>query len=345
MAFKNVGTIDGGTAVMGGASRAAGMPAMTMDAAGIASGGAFLVSELAKRDNDIRQPLMSFTYPRDIVIEVGGGWANYVEAMSVQYGVTGGSGASPVQAGGSNGLPIVQASYDKGTFKAHAFAVALRVMWQDMQRANFVGRSLDQTLQDGVRKVYDKHMDQNVYAGLTEFGSTGLVNDANVTFSNAANGAAGTPAWSTKTPKEILKDVNDALTAAWAAAEYDESAMPNHILLPYEQYTYIMNTMVTDLAETTILDYIQKNNIAAKNGKSLFIGATRWCKGAGASGTDRMVVYCNDRRFVKMDELVPLSRALTQPNATSFCYDTAYAANLTEVQIYYPQTMLYVDAI
>lgn len=344
MAFKNMGTIDGGTAVLGGANRA-GMPTMTLDAQGIASGGAFLISELAKRDNDLRKPLTSFTYPRDIVVEVGGGWADYVEGMSVQYGVTGSAGASPVQAGGSNGLPIVQASYDKGLFKAHAFAVALRVMWQDMQRANFVGRSLDQALQDGVRMAYDKHMDQNVYTGITEYGSTGLINDSGVTVTTAAAGAATTTTWATKTPKEILKDVNDAITAAWAAAEYDESAIPNHIIMPYEQYTYILNTMVTDLAETTILDYILKNNIAAKNGKQLFIGATRWCKGAGASSKDRMVVYCNDRRFVKMDELVPLSRAMTQPSATNFCYDTAYAANITEVQIFYPQTMLYVDGI
>lgn len=344
MAFKNMGTIDGGMAVMGNGVKS-GAPAFAMDAQGIASGGAFLISELAKRDNDIRQPLMSFTYPRDIVVEVGGGWADYVEAMSVQYGVTGGAGASPVQAGGSNGLPIVQASYDKGAFKAHAFSVALRVMWQDMQRANFVGRSLDQVLSDGVRKAYDKHMDQNVYTGITEYGSTGLINDPNVTQTTAANGAGGTAAWSTKTPKEILKDINDAITAAWAAAEYDESAVPNHIILPYEQYSYLVNTMVTDLAGESILEYIKKNNIAKNQGRDVFIGGCRWCKGAGTGNTDRMVVYSNDRRFVKVDELVPLTRAMTQPSATNFCYDTAYAANLTEVQIFYPQTMLYVDGI
>ena len=41
-------------------------------------------------------------------------------------------------------------------------------------------------------------------------------------------------------------------------------AIPNHILLPYEQYSHILNTMVTDLAGESILDYLLKNNIAAK---------------------------------------------------------------------------------
>lgn len=337
--FQNVGTFDAGVITSSGGA-APGGSAMTMDAAGIASGMAFLTSELEKRDPLIRKPLTSVTYPRDIVVKSGGGWVDYVSAQAVGYGITGGSGGSPVQAGGANGLPIVQANLEKGLYKAHTFAAALRVMWVDMQKANYIGRSLDQLLQDGMRMAYDKHMDQNVYTGMEEYGSTGLVNNPDVTETSVTGGT-----WASKTKEQILADINSALTAVWAAAEYDEDAMPNHILLPYEQYTYIMNTMVTDLATETILDYVLKNNVAAKNGKSLYIGATRWCKGAGTGGADRMVVYVNHERFLQVEELVPLARVMSQPNATEFCYDTAYAANLSEVELFYPQTMAYFDGI
>lgn len=340
--FKNMGNTNGGTFTMSGS----GAPGtMTMDAAGIASGGAFLVSELEKRDTLIRKPLTRFTYPRDIEIEVGGGWADYTSAMSVAYGITGGAGTSPITAGGSNAIPIVQASLDKGLFKAHTFAAALRVMFQDMQRANFVGRSLDQMLSEGVRLAYDKHMDQNVYVGFNEYGTTGLINNPDVVVTNAAAGAATTTTWATKTADEILKDINDALTAAWAAGEYDLDAIPNHILLPFEQYNYIATTKVTELADKTILKYLLENNVAALNGEELFIGGAVWCKGAGTSNTDRMVVYNNKKRFTKLDELVPLSRIMSAPNVANVCYDTAYMANISEVQIFYPQTMLYVDGI
>lgn len=337
--FQNVGTFDAGVITSSGGA-APGGSAMTMDAAGIASGMAFLTSELEKRDPLIRKPLTSVTYPRDIVVKSGGGWVDYVSAQAVGYGITGGSGGSPVQAGGANGLPIVQANLEKGLYKTHTFAAALRVMWVDMQKANYIGRSLDQLLQDGMRMAYDKHMDQNVYTGMEEYGSTGLVNNPDVTETSVTGGT-----WASKTKEQILADINSALTAVWAAAEYDEDAMPNHILLPYEQYTYIMNTMVTDLATETILDYVLKNNVAAKNGKSLYIGATRWCKGAGTGGADRMVVYVNHERFLQVEELVPLARVMSQPNATEFCYDTAYAANLSEVELFYPQTMQYFDGI
>jgi possible bacteriophage protein len=305
------------------------------------------VSELEKRDPLIRKPLSSVTYPRDININTGGGWVDYVSAMSVAYGITGGSGNGPIAAGGANGLPIIQANMDKGVFKAHVFAASLRVMFQDMQRANQLGRSLDQMLTDGMRMAYDKHADQNVYVGLEEYNTTGLVNNPDAVETTVAGNGATSPStkWKDKTPKQILDDINTAITAAWAAAEYDESAMPNHILIPYEQYTYILNTMVTDLATETIMDYVMKNNVAAKNGGSLFIGATKWCKGAGAGSADRMIVYVNNERFLTMDELVPLSRIMSAPNVSNVCYDTAYMANLSEVQVMYPQTIRYYDGI
>ena len=345
--FTNVGTFDAG--VINSGAQMSAVP--TMDAAGISSNGAFLVSELEKRDPMIRKPLTSFTYPRDIVIQSGGGWVDYVSAMSVGYGTTGGSGSSLIQAGGSNGLPIVQANVDKGIYKAHAVAMALRIMFQDMQRANFIGRSIDQLLQDGIRLTYDKHLDQNVYVGFADYGTTGLVNNPDATETTVAQGASTKTNWVDKTPNEILADVNTALTATWAQAGYSLDAIPNHILIPYEEYTYIMNTPFTLVAEgaqvafSSIYEYIKKHNITNANGGDLYIGATQWCKGAGTGSTDRMVVYVNHERFVKMDELVPLNRNMTAPNPTNFCYDNAYSANVSEVEVFYPQTITYWDGI
>lgn len=349
MSFQNIGTFDAGVVKSNASPAVGGVP--VMDAAGIASGGAFLVSELEKRDPVIRKPLTSFTYPRDIVIQSGGGWVDYVSAMSVGYGTTGGSGSSLVQAGGSNGLPIVQADVQKGIYKAHTVAMALRVMFQDMQRANFIGRSIDQLLQDGVRMTYDKHMDQNAYVGFEDYDTTGLVNNPAATETTVSQGASTKTNWVDKTPNEILNDVNTALTATWAQAGYDLDAIPNHILIPYEEYTYIMNTPFTLVSEgaqvafSSIYEYIKQHNITNANGGDLYIGATQWCKGVGTSNTDRMVVYVNNERFVKMDELVPLNRNMTAPNPANFCYDTAYSANVSEVEAFYPQTITYWDGI
>lgn len=346
MSYINAGKADGGTYTM--PSTRGGQPIMTFDAAGIASGGAFLVSELEKRDVKIREPLTSVTYPRDINVNVGGGWVDYVSALSVQYGVTGGSENGPVQAGGANGTPMVQASFDKGSFKAHEFSVGFRIKFSDMQKSILAGHSLDQALTKGVRLTYDKHMDANVYIGLSQFGTTGLINNPDATETTVNNGAAGTATWVTKTPDEILTDINSALTSIWAANGYSRDAIPNHILLPYEQYTYILTQKVNELGSETIMDYVLRNNIASKelgDANGLYIGGVAWCKGAGTGSKDRMVVYVNHEDFVNVDELVPLTRSMTGPVVNEGCYDTLYMANISETQIYYTTAIGYFDGI
>lgn len=344
MNYQNMGTFHA-PAIGANVKDAAIGANISMNDAAIASGNAFLISELEKRDTLIRTPLTSFTYPRDIPVDVGGGWVDSASAMSVGYGLTGGSENGPVHAPGANGIPVVQANLNKDAFKTHVFAVALRIMFVDMQRSQTIGRSLEQMLSDGVRMSYDKHMDANVYVGLSDYGTYGLVNNPNVASASVDAGSGGYTAWNTKTADEILDDVNSAITAVWAAAEYDRSAIPNHILLPYEQYVDLMTRKVSNDASKSIMQYLMENNVASKEGSGLFIGATAWCKGAGTGSTDRMIVYCNDRRFLKVEELVPLARVMTGPNPAEACYDSTYMANLSEVEMFYTQTIKYFDGI
>lgn len=176
MSYKSVGTMALDTAVL----RGSGNPMVTMDAAGISSGQAFLVSELEKRDPIIRKPLTSFTYGRDVNVRVGGGWDEFVSALSVDYGVTGGSDDGLIMAPGANGIPMAQANFDKNIYKTHVVSLGTRIQWVDVQRENATGRNLDTLLRDGVRLAYDKHMDANVYVGFTAIGTTGLVDRKSV---------------------------------------------------------------------------------------------------------------------------------------------------------------------
>lgn len=342
MAFKDAGKMTLDTVQMGGSR---GIVPMTLDAAGISSGQAFLESELEKRDTLLRTPLTSFTYSRDVNVRVGGGWDEFVSAMSVGYGVSGGSDAGLISAPGADGIPMVQPNFDKNIYKTHVVALGSRIKWVDMQRGNMTGRNLDTVVRDGVRLAYDKHMDANLYVGFAEIGTTGLVNNAGVTATTAAVGAGGTSDWASKTADEILKDVNDAIIDAWEAAEYDLDAIPNHILLPYDQFNALVSTKVSSAADKSIFEYLLENNISKKYGEDLFIGATAYCKGAGTGSTDRMVVYCNKERYCALDELAPLTRAMTTVNTEHFCYDTAYAANVSEFELFYTETAVYIDGI
>lgn len=343
--MKNLGTFDGGVVGGMGVRPQSSAPVRITDAA-VANGGAFLISELEKRDPKIREPLTSTTYPRDIPIKTGGGWVEFISALNIDFGITGGSGSGAVHAPGANSVPVVQANFGRDQFRAHLYASVMRIMFVDMQRQQVTGRSLDQLLTDGIRMNYDKHMDANTYIGIAAYGTTGLLNNPNVTASNVATNAAGASTkWKDKSPDEILADVNEAILAGWSAAEHDLSAIPNHVLLPYEQYNHIAVTKVTQVAEKTILTFLLENNVATKNGGDLFIGATAWNKSAGAGGTDRMVAYVHNDRFIAMEELVPLARTMTQPNIDALAYDSVYMANISEVEVFYTQPIVYYDGI
>lgn len=343
MAFQNMGTMQ-----LGSFGAKSGTP-MTLDAAGISSGQAFLVSELEKRDTLLRTPLESHTWARDVDVEVGGGWDEFVSALSVEFGVPGGSSDGLINAPGADGIPMVQANFGKDLFKTHVVALGSRVQWVDMQRMMQndikVNRNLDTVIRDGVRLAYEKHMDANTYVGFTKIGTTGLINNANVAAASVATGQGGYTAWNTKTADEILADFNTAFSDAWEAAEHDLDAIPNHFLIPYAQLSLLSTMKVSNDASKSVLEYIKENNIAKQYGVEIFIGATDYCKGAGAGSTDRMVVYCRKRRYVGLDELAPLTRAMTTPNTTNFCYDTVYAGNVSETMIFYPETLVYADGI
>jgi hypothetical protein len=350
--MRNLGTIPGGHVMRNssgavsnfGMQSPSGAPIRVTDAA-VASGNAFLVSELEKRDPVVRKPLTSYTYSRDIPIRVGGGWVDQASALNIDYGVTGGSDDGLVNAPGANGVPVIQANLGKDKFSAHVYQLVMRVPFIDMQRQAITGRSLEQMLTEGVRLSYDKHMDANVYVGMTKYTTTGLLNNPYVTAMPVATGSGGSTRFRLKTPDEILADVNMAILNGWEAAEWDLDAIPNHVLMPYDQYNYIATTKVTPLAEKTILAFLLENNVATKNGGTLVIAATAYCKGTGAGGSDRMIAYCHNEKYAVMEEFVPLSRTMTMPNVDKVSYDSIYMANLSEVQIFYLQPISYNDGI
>ena len=316
----------------------------TMDAAGITTGMAFLEGELEKRDPKIREPLTSVTWQRDIVADSGGGWVDFTSTLDVDYATSGPNEGSLV-GGQTDVLPMVQANINKDIYKVFTWAQAMKIPFVDSQKMQTIGRSIDSILDKGIRLNYNKSIDQLVYRGFSFVGITGLVNNPDVISSVAPNGAAGSPLWVNKTVDEILWDINKAITEAWAASEYDDGAMANHILLPPTKYAYLVSTRIGTSGDSNILDYILKNNIAKQNGKSLMIFPSRWCAGAGTASGDRMVVYVNDKDFVYFDLPVPLTRAMTQPVALQFAYITIYAAQMGQVKTLYTQPMRYVDGI
>lgn len=317
-----------------------------MDAASVAGGMAFLVGELEKRDEKLHEPLTSITWPRDMPVKTGGGWVDSVSVFDVSYATTGGTNEGFI-GNETNDLPIMQADIGKDSYKVLQWGQILRVPLIDQAKLQKIGRNLDDILNKGLHLAHDKMLDKCVYTGNSAANTQGLVNNTNVTaVTAAAHTTGGTDTeWSNKTPDEILADVNRAMVATWAASEYDISGMANHILIPPEQYAYIVHTKVGVTGDKSILTYLLENNIGKNQGIDLVIAPCRWCDGAGTGSSDRLVAYCNDYDRVRFEITVPLQRLMTQASAEQVAYLTPYVTQFSELQWPYYQHAMYIDGI
>lgn len=335
--------------ILGSGMRAKSFDSMYMQGpamdAGLATGQAFLVGELEKQDPRLLEPMTSITAPRDIIMKPGGGWVTQTSNVFVDYATTGDDEDS-IAGGQTNNIPVSQANLTKDIFKVHTFMEILKVPFVDEAKLQQIGRSLSQILDDGLRLNYNKILDRNVYVGISKTKTEGLVNNSLITSALAANNAGATSRlWINKTPSEILKDINDAINSAWAASEYDLSGIPNQILIDPANYAYIATQLISIAGNRSILDYVLENNLAKNQGVDIKIYPSRWCLGAGAGTTQRMVLYVNAENKLNMDLTVPLSRVMTSPNVGSASFETLYAAQIGQVKVLYTQCARYVDGI
>ena len=314
-----------------------------MDAA-TAGGLAFLVGELEKVEPNLMEPLTSVTWQRDIVPKTGGGYVDMVSTYAVSYGTSAPDEEALIY-NGTTAIPTAQADITKDRYKTITFAEIFQVSYLNQEALRQIPRSLDEIFDNSIKLNWSKLLDKNAYKGIQKLDTYGLTNNPEVVASTADNGAAGTATWSTKTPKEILQDVNAVLASQWEAVGYNVSAMANHILLDPQNFGYIATQPVSEAGNESILSYIKRNCLAAAQNVDLVFVPCRQCIGAGSGTTNRLVAYCNNESRIDFDITMPLSRVMTSVNAEKMAYVNAYAGQMSQVKFKYPQTLRYLDGI
>jgi hypothetical protein len=323
----------------------------TYDRATVDSTGAFLVGQLERLDQTLNEPLVEYTWSRDIEIRTDvspadeiASWTNSAFAMS--------GGINP---GGLNwisneGNAIAGPSLDIGKTPQpmRLWGAEVKYTVPELVKAQKLGMPVDAQKVEGMNLKRNMDLDNIVYFGDSSQGFTGLVNSSSIiTPSNVANGAAGTPQWTTKTALEILKDVNEVLTTTWMNSGW--KVLPDTLLLPPAQLGYVASQPVNLAAQKTILAFIMENNICAQQGQKLNILPLKWLIGAGAGGTpgqlgtvDRMVAYNKSKKYVQY----PMTELQRTPlEYRSLFQITTYWARFGQVEFRYNTTLGYRDAI
>ena len=145
------------------------------------------------------------------------------------------------------------------------------------------------------------------------------------------------------TADEILADINRAISALWKDNDCSSDALPNHILIPVEQFGQLVTRKVSDDSERSILTYVLENNLSVQQGGELTISPCKWCSGTGSNGSDRMVVYMNRVDRICFNLTQPLRRMDTEYSEMRI--KIPYIAQFSEVRFLYPSTVRYLDGI
>jgi hypothetical protein len=320
------------------------------------STGAFLVGELERMDPTLHLPLSSVSWSRDIDVRTDVTLADEFSSFTLtNFGSAGMLGTGQgIRTGkawmGKNTDQISGVSVDnaKTPSPLTPWGLELRFTVFELESAAKTGRPLDEQKLQALHLKHQMDIDEQAYVGDATLAQTGMLNSGFVTnVTNVANGATASPLWSTKTPAEILKDVNDALQSAWAATGY--AVMPNRILIPPSQYGLLSAQIISSAGTTSILKYLKENNIVTASGQGqIEILPCKWLVGAGVGGTigvsgpDRMVLYRKDRQYIRFP-MVPLNRTPVQ--FISIYHMTTYYCRLGVVEVVYPETIAYRDGL
>ena len=217
----------------------------------------------------------------------------------------------------------------------------------ELESSILLNKPVDQEKLSGIQLKHQMDIDEQVYIGDVTLGYNGLLNNSNVTAGNVVAGAGGGTQWSTKTPLEILADVNTLINSAWAASGWAQ--IPDQLRLPPAQFTLLNSTLISSAGNKSILDFIRENNLARANGVMLNIQPLKWLIGAGAGGTpgvlgtvDRMMCYTKNPKYVRFP-MVPLQR--TPLEYRSIFHITTFFGRLGVVEIRYTETVQYADGI
>lgn len=223
-----------------------------------------------------------------------------------------------------------------------------RLLSENAQRLGLAEGAIEE-LETAKRIAYERHLERVVWYGdnvedkASNIFSPGLLNNQNVPTTTVALGASGFTEWDTKTPDEILFDLQAGQSNVYSDTNTISSV--NTILLPPKQMNQIVSTKAgTRANDETIARFVANQNINVEIGKGpLTFIPVRYLTGAGAGGTDRMIFM--ERIVDNFQMALPVPLENITPFIQEFIVRYSAQYRFSSVFLPYPSAFGYADGI
>lgn len=247
--------------------------------------------------------------------------------------------------GNAHDVPKVELTREKFETSVSMAAIGYGYNLEELGTAQLLGMNLSADKASTARRVAEEKIDTVAFVGDAAKGYTGLVNSSTPTATTApADGTGSATTFASKTPDQILRDVNGQLTGIFTGTLGAEIA--DTILLPYAVLLDLSTRRIDAVNQTTILDWLQRNNIyTLTTGQPLTIrGVFGYLDTAGASSTKRMVAYRRSPEVLKMHIPMPF-RFLPAWQTGPIKFDVPGIFRVGGVDIRRPKSVRYLDGI
>lgn len=258
-------------------------------------------------------------------------------ATKITYQQYDGFGIGKIISNYADDLPRVDLKGKEFSSPVKELGAAYAYTIKEIRSSNMVGKRLDQRRASFARRAVSQAENKIAFIGDSATGLPGFLTNPNIpTVSIPADGTGSSKAWSAKTPAQIIRDLN--LVANSVPANTKGIEVPDTLLLPLEQYTYIASTPRSDNSDTTILKYFLGNNP--------FIKQVEWVNelaDAGGNGIDRAVAYRRDPEVLTLE--VPSDFEQLEAEKRNLEYVIDCIESFGGVIIYYPLSICFGDGI
>jgi hypothetical protein len=186
-------------------------------------------------------------------------------------------------------------------------AIGFGFTLQEIRAAAMTGLPLDSRKSAAAVKGAETVMNDVAFFGDAVQGLEGIFSHPNIPTAAAPNGAAVSPLWSTKTPDEILLDLNNCVNDIFTDSLMVE--VPDTLALSPERHALIATTPRASNSDTTILQFFAANSphisgpdkVVSLNECSAAVRNSK-----GLSNVDVMLGYRNSSDAMEFEEPMPL---------------------------------------
>ena len=208
----------------------------------------------------------------------------------------------------------------------------------EIEAAKYTGEPLTQAHANSARRAIEELLNTLAWDGNTAAAITGIFNNSDIVTATVPDGAGGDSEWTTKTPDEIVADINKAFTDPWVLSK--EKERPDTLLLPTAQYAYISNTRLTETSQT-IISYIVAQSPWVNSLNNII--SVPLLTGKGTAGADVLIAYKRDPNNIKAKLLQDVTFHPVQQNGLNF--ETIVTAKSGGIELPYPVSFYILEGI